>query len=165
MPTEAEHRALEAAHAAVAKIRPWSRGGVQAPHKPLLLLLALQRVQAGSPRLVDFNDIEHQLRDLIERFSEGAHRAHPEYPFWRLQRDRLWEIEQAESFPARQSNTDPPISALRKGHARGGLPREVHAALGADPAALLALADEVAARFFPGRVSEVFDAVGLDWVR
>ena len=35
-------------------IRRAQRDGVYAPHKPLLILLALARVQRGEPRLVEF---------------------------------------------------------------------------------------------------------------
>jgi putative restriction endonuclease len=145
----------------VAKIRPWSRNSQQAPHKPLLLLYALRRVQTGAPRLIDFNEAEKPLRDLIECFANGTGRAHPEYPFWRLQRDGLWEVEDAQTFPSRQSNTDPPLSVLRSRHARGGLPRQLDSVLREEPQEIVKLARTVAARFFPGRVGEMLSAVGF----
>jgi putative restriction endonuclease len=46
-------------------IRRAQRAGVYAPHKPLLILLALGRVQRGEPRQVEFAAIEHLLKQLL----------------------------------------------------------------------------------------------------
>jgi putative restriction endonuclease len=154
--------ALERALAAVDRMQPWRRGGEAAPHKPLLLLWAIRRLQLGRPRLVDFNDAEGELRDLIARFTPGRSRVHPEYPFWRLQADGLWNVEDAGSFPNCASNTDPPLSALREHHARGGLPGDLFDALRNDPSAAEAFALAVVRRFFDASDhAEVLVAVGF----
>lgn len=154
--------ALQRAVAAVERMQPWRRGAETAPHKPLLLLWAIRRLQMGRPRLVDFNDAEAELRDLIARFTPGRTRVHPEYPFWRLQADGLWEVEDAQSFPSRASNTDPPLTALRERHARGGLPADLHAALLQDASAAEAFALAVVRRFFDtSDHAEVLVAVGF----
>ena len=49
-------------------IRRAQRAGVYAPHKPLLILLALARVQRGEPRLVEFTAIDTPLRKLLAEF-------------------------------------------------------------------------------------------------
>lgn len=161
MPTSEHRQALDAAVTAIERLRPWTRQGTQAPHKPLLILVALRRASEGRVRLVSFPDVEAELRELIERFSDIDGRANAGYPFWRLQTDGLWEVEDASSFPSRQSNTDPPLSALRSRPARGGFPAVLDAALRAEPAELAKLAKLVASRFFPDRVDEVLGAVGL----
>ena len=51
-------------------IRRAQRAGVFAPHKPLLILLALARVQRGEPRLVEFAAIDDAL-------AHSADRGHP----------------------------------------------------------------------------------------
>ena len=162
MPKSEHSQALNAAVTAIDRLRPWSRGGMQAPHKPLLLLLALRRVAQGQPRLVAFPDIEGELRDLIERYSEIEGRANAGYPFWRLQADGLWEVVDASSFPARQSNTDPPLSVLRSRPAVGGFPASFDAALRANGGELSKLARLVADRFFPGQQDEVLRTVGIE---
>lgn len=161
MPTSEHRQALDAAAAAIERLRLWSRGEKQAPHKPLLLLVALRRASEEGSRLVAFPDIEGELRELIERFSDIDGRANAGYPFWRLQADGLWEVEDASSFPSRRSNTDPPLSALRSRPARGGFPSALYAALRAEPGELGKLARLVASRFFPGRIDEVLEAAGL----
>lgn len=140
--------AIRAAAAAIERMRPWTRGGAQAPHKPLLLLVALRRVKEGRPRLVAFPEVESELRDLIGRFSDVKSPPNAGYPFWRLQADGLWEVESADTFPTRASNTDPPLRELRDRPARGGFPIELDAALRADPDEVQRLATQVAHRFF-----------------
>jgi len=51
-----EHELLERAES----IQTWKQGGVRAPHKPLLLLLGLSRVQHDQPRLVSFQQVEDE---------------------------------------------------------------------------------------------------------
>ena len=57
----------------IANLNVWRRGDERAPHKPLLLLYALARVQRGEPRLIPFIDIERDLGRLLERFGPPRH--------------------------------------------------------------------------------------------
>jgi hypothetical protein len=107
---------------AIAGLRRWTREGMVAVHKPLLLLIAFDRVRRGLPRLVSFVELEPQLRALIAEFSPVPGPSHPEYPFWRLQADGLWDVLHAQDLPTRASNSDPPVSVLRERRIEGGLP-------------------------------------------
>jgi putative restriction endonuclease len=49
-------------------ITVWKHGGERAPHKPLLILYALARLQRGEPRPIPFDDIEKDLSDLLQDF-------------------------------------------------------------------------------------------------
>ncbi len=69
----------------------WSRGGQRAPHKPLLALLALARLQAGKPRWT-WSELKPALGDALHDYGPPGVRANPHYPFWRLQRDGVWEV-------------------------------------------------------------------------
>lgn len=142
------HAAIDAADAAIQRIRPWARGGVQAPHKPLLLLVALRRVEEGMPRLMAFPDVEPELRELIAQFSDVTSPPNAGYPFWRLQADGLWEINDAGTFSSRASNTDPPLRELRGRPALGGFPSHLEAALRAEPAGVQRLVGVIVSRFF-----------------
>lgn len=64
----------------IEKIRPWKRGDRRAPHKPLLLLLALGRIQRGESRLVAFSEVEDDLRRLLKKYGPSRQSYHPEYP-------------------------------------------------------------------------------------
>lgn len=78
------------------KLKVWKRGGQRAPHKPLLILLSLRRITAGSERLVRFADIERKLEKLPRDFGPHRRSYHPEFPFWYIQSGGLWEIPRVE---------------------------------------------------------------------
>jgi len=101
----------------------WKHDAQRAPHKPLLLLLTLGHYQQGGNRIIPFEDIEKQLRHLLEEFGPFRQSYHPEYPFWRLQGDGLWELENTEHILPTDSG-DPRITDLRKYNVKGGLLRE-----------------------------------------
>jgi hypothetical protein len=48
-----------------AELQTWKRDGERAPHKPLLILLALGRLQRGDDRLMSFVSIEKDLSQLL----------------------------------------------------------------------------------------------------
>lgn len=134
---------------AVKALRPWKRSGERAPHKPLLLLWALGRVQQGESRLVEFSDAEAPLRKLLTAYGPPRRSLHPEYPFWRLQTDHIWEVVGADGARSRASNTDPPVSELRRHHVRGGFPQPLAEVLAARPALVRRAARELLDRHFP----------------
>lgn len=47
----------------------WKKGDQRALHKPLLLLLALERIHTDSPRLTPFDQIETKLTQLLQDFA------------------------------------------------------------------------------------------------
>jgi putative restriction endonuclease len=73
-------------------IRRAQRAGVYAPHKPLLVLLALARVQHGEPRQVEYGQIDTQLKQLLSEFGPSSAPNSRHYPFWHLATDGLWEL-------------------------------------------------------------------------
>jgi len=103
----------------------WKRGDERAPHKPLLLLLALAWLRQGKPRLLPFAAYEKPLATLIGRFSTSKGAAHPEYPFWRLQADKLWEVPGGDALESRASNSDPKKSELLEKGIAGGFRDDV----------------------------------------
>lgn len=106
-------RPTPALDGAFASINTWRRGEQRAVHKPLLLLVALGRVQRGEPRLVAFREVEQRLRELLKAYGPYRKHDHPEYPFWRLQNDGFWEVPEADQLETRASNTDAKLTELR----------------------------------------------------
>lgn len=154
MPTRADLRA------AVDAIHTWSRGDQRAPHKPLLLLMALARVQRGDPRLIAFSDAEAPLKQLLIEFGRTDN-YQPELPFWWLQNDGLWEVPGGELLLKRKGSSAPTRTALRT--ASGGLPAEIDAALRDDPDLVRDLAHAVLDAHFPSSIHEnILSAVDLD---
>jgi putative restriction endonuclease len=147
-------------------IRPWRRGKQRAPHKPLLLLWMLARLQskgASSERLIAFSDLDRPIRDLLQEFCPTSKSQHPEYPFWRLQRDNIWEVRCEGTPRARKSNTDPLPSELRRTAARGGFTTTVHELLRGNPRLVVRAARLLLDEHFLDTDPEVVaKAVGLD---
>ena len=102
-------------------LQVWKRHGVRAPHKPLLLLLALGRVLNNKDRLVSYSEIEVPMKGLLRRFGPPRGSFHPEYPFSRLPRDQLWDIPGSENLfriPGREYR----VRELRDRDVKGGFP-------------------------------------------
>lgn len=110
----------------VESLNVWKRGDERAPHKPLLVLLALSRLAQGKPRLVPFSEIERPLKTLLERYGPPRKSQHPEYPFWRLQTDGIWTVPRAESLTRRKSNSDPLKTELIRKGIEGGFTEPVY---------------------------------------
>lgn len=145
----------------IEKLNVWSRRGERAPHKPLLLLLALGRLSRGEATL-PFSECEPQLTDLLREFGPGRQAYHPEYPFWRLQNDGLWVVSSTRPLASRRSNTDPPKSELRSGEAVGSFPEAIRERLLGDPSLVSEVAERLLAAHFPESLHpDILDAVGL----
>ena len=80
------------------RLNVWKRGGERAPHKPLLLLLAMGRTVRGEARLACYSEIEKPLTGLLKHFGPPRQAHHPEFPFGRLVKDELWEIPEEASL-------------------------------------------------------------------
>lgn len=144
----------------VAAINVWRRGDSRAPHKPLLLLLALGRVTRGEARLAGYgSDVEQQLTVLLERFGRPRVNHHPDQPYCRLPKDGLWEVPGIEDLPLTRGGTAS-VPALRE--TVGGFPDAAYELLRGDPTlvenAVRAVLD---AHFPPSLHSDIRGAVGL----
>ena len=78
----------------VKRLTQWRRGDRRAPHKPLLILIALAEVQRDGDRLTPFLQIDEKLSPLLKQFGPptAARQPKTEDPFRRLPKDRLWEL-------------------------------------------------------------------------
>ena len=103
----------------------WRRGDERAPHKPLLVLYALGQIQAGADRLIPFDQVEGPLTHLLEEFGPPRWSAHPELPFYHLQTDGVWEIEERFPLKRRKGSRNPLRPELRKWSIKGGFTNPV----------------------------------------
>lgn len=87
----------------------WKRGGQRAPHKPLLVLMALARLQAGQPPWT-WKRLRPALEEALLDFGTSG-RTNAHYPFWRLQRDGVWKVSQATSVELTTAG-DPKLGSL-----------------------------------------------------
>lgn len=140
----------------------WKRGTTRAPHKPLLVLYALGRIERGEDRLIPYRKVDEDLRRLLIDFGPPRKSHHPEYPFWRLQNDGIWEMPGEEKLERRKSNTDPRKSELLEKDVRAGFLEEIDARLREDPTLRERVAAEILHEHFPPTLHEdILDAVGL----
>ena len=114
----------------VAAIQRFASGGQRAPHKPLLLLTYLARVQSGAPRIMAYSALEQPLIEALDAFSSTPD-ARPHYPFKRLENDGLWEI--AAERPPLTGAGDLKLGWLRDHDPGAGIPIEDHELLLSTP--------------------------------
>jgi putative restriction endonuclease len=145
------------------RIRSWNRGDERAPHKPLLLLLALAQLQRGGARWLTYAEVEPRLRELLEDYLPERAAQHPEYPFWRLRNDGIWEIrEEAAIRPYLTAAGDAPPRLLRDCDARGGFTETLLASLSSRRDLVDHIAREILDRTFPPSLHEsILDACGF----
>lgn len=140
----------------VASIRQWSKGGLRAPHKPLLLLYAIGRLVRFGRSRVSFREAEEPLKQLLRAFGPSETGATPQYPFCRLANDGLWSVWMTDgSLPADDQPKDLRQSAV------GSLLPEFEMAL-ADPALQTAIVRYLLGEHFPSQMhDQLLAAVGL----
>ena len=145
-------------------LRTWKQGGFRAPHKPLLLLYALGQLCEDMPvRLVPFSQVESPLRGLLMDFGPPRKSFHPEYPFYRLTNDGIWELHGAEKARRRKSSSDYRKSELLKYNVKGGFTKKIYDQLSKDDALFRQAVRLLLDRNFPTSIhGDILQAVGID---
>ncbi len=142
-------------------INVWKSGGQRAPHKPLLLLLALGRASRGMPRQDSFAELKRPLEGLLTRFGPPRETLHPEHPFIRLRKDRVWEVDRFQDVPLNRSGDASPKFLVDEGIA-AGLPESLYALLVTTPGLIAEAAERLLVGHFPSSLhQDIRDAVGL----
>lgn len=147
----------------ITDLNVWKKGDQRAPHKPLLLLLALARVNnTHLSRLIPFDDIEKKLTQLLEDFGPSRASYHPELPFWHLQSDQIWEMPRASEILTQSSSISKKY--LRDNHVEAGFTQVVYELLKANPDLLQQVAMQLLEDNFPPSVhQDILDEIGLDF--
>ena len=141
-----------------AQLRQWTRIGVRAPHKPLLLLYALGRFQQDADGELRYSAVEEDLRGLLAEYGPG-NRTTPAYPFHHLVSDGVWEVR-TERGPGSPGTG---VRELRATGASGRLTPELRAALRREPSLLGRMTRVLLDRNFPPSLhGELCEAVGLE---
>jgi putative restriction endonuclease len=144
-----------------AKIVTWQSEGVRAPHKPLLVLLALGEWQRGR-HAIRFEDAQKTLSDLLRDFGPPRNVQHVEQPFWRLQNDNVWEVSTSASVQL-GADGSPSKRELLRVNATGRFTEDIRSALSTDAHAVSALAKFLLKAHFPESLhQDILDAVGLE---
>jgi predicted restriction endonuclease len=75
-----------------------------APHKPILILLLLERILNGHVNNFSFSELDHDLKKLLEKYGSNNASNTRNEPFWRLKNDGLVDIN-APTELLEQANT------------------------------------------------------------
>ena len=135
-------------------------GDIRAPHKPLLLLLALGRVARGKPRLVSYREAERHMKSLLGSFGQPK-KPRPEFPFGRLRNDGLWEIP-GDSRLSVTSSGDLSAKEMRERSIEGGFPEPAFELLASDPDLVAGATRGLLIEHFPRSLHEdIRNAVGV----
>ena len=148
---------------AVGDLKVWRSGGKRAPHKPLLILLALGELSRGNARL-KFSDICDRLTNLLKEFGPQRFSHHPEYPFWRLRHDEIWCVQAMGDLLARKNNTDATKKELLAAHATGSFTVCILRELNGYPELIAKSARFLLNENFPDSIHEdILDSIGLEF--
>jgi putative restriction endonuclease len=142
----------------VAHIRAWSKGGVRAPHKPLLLLYMLGRLQQLKANVpMAYSEAEKPLDALLAEFGP-PHPTTSVYPFHHLTSDGLWVVKTS----AGEGSPGATKTAMRQ--ATGELAPNFAADLLGKPDLLSAVAHYLLDENFPQTLhQDICDQVGLNF--
>lgn len=142
-------------------LRVFKDGDRRAPHKPLLLLVALGRLQRGEDRLAPYKVLVDALLPLLRSYAPPVIGSHqPELPYWHLQGDDLWEVPGADNLP-RQAGGFPRKGPLRETSA--GFDTDTFNALLKEPRLVEAAALHILERHFPHSLHRgLLETVGLE---
>lgn len=144
----------------IANLNTFRSGERRAPHKPLLLLIAIGALTQGKRELT-FSKIEGSLTPLLNAYAPPVRSRHqPELPYWHLMSDKLWIVDGAESFP-RQAGGFPKMGAIR--NSSGRLSDDLVELIESDPDSISAIVDIILDEHFPPSIHEdLVAAVGLE---
>ncbi|MDE0882479.1 MAG: HNH endonuclease [Myxococcota bacterium] len=131
----------------ISAIRVWQTGKARAPHKPLLLLAVLGRIQRGITGLHPFAELEEAVAPVLEDHAPTqTTKPQVRHPFWYLRSDGLWEIPNADAMEL-QVGGFPKAAAF--GSAQGRLPRSIEQVLIGDPNLLEQAVHRLLCEHFP----------------
>ena len=144
-------------------LRQWGSGGERAPHKPLLVLYAIGKLLRGEDRLISYtDDIEENLENLLREFGPRRDRYNPQFPFWRLQNDGIWEVTDADKIGLTPSG-DAHITDLRNYNVTGGFNETISEQLQNDSELVFEVIHILLEKHFPPSIHEdILQAVDIE---
>lgn len=151
---------LESVLRKISRLNTYRRGKRRAPHKPLLLLLAIGRLIHGR-RDLPFPEVERVLTPLLQTYAPAVTARHqPELPYWHLQSDGLWLLDNAADLP-RQTGGFPKMSGLRT--TSGRLTDDIAHVVMTDPVGTELIVERILEAYFPATIHEdIMAAVGIE---
>lgn len=141
----------------LSKLSIWKKNGQRAPHKPLLILLALAQLQQNHTAL-PYEFVREKLKKLLMEFGPPRRSYHPEEPFVRLTTDGIWRL----SDPVDKKHFSD--KQLLVEQVEGGFSEEVLALLQHNEAVMQELAELLLNEHFPETIhQDILDEISLDF--
>jgi len=131
----------------------WKSGDRRAPHKPLLVLLAIGYLQNEDQRLLSYKEVDPKLKELLTEFGTPRNDGNTHYPFWRLKNDGMWEVERGDELVLNSSG-GVRKTALREKDIRAGFQPEVYEFLKEHPSAVNKICSQLLDAHFPDTIHE-----------
>ncbi|KND60278.1 hypothetical protein BVER_05019 [Candidatus Burkholderia verschuerenii] len=139
----------------------WRSNGERAPHKLLLVLLALGLFSRGI-KDVSFREHEGKLNELLREFAPQRRTLYPVMPFVRLKNDDVWIVTTESTVDPIIRRNEVKKTELRELNATGQFSVDVQELFQRDPNAIDAIARLLLNAHFPESIhSDILDAVGL----
>lgn len=146
----------------VQNIEVWKRNGKRAPHKPLLILLALRYLISDHQHLIEYGKIEIELTELLKKYGPERKSYSPHYPYWRLKKDGIWTIPKKDELTVNSSG-DVSVVELRKKKIVAGFTKEVYKLISNNPSIYRNLVQLILDSNFPYSLhNEILEDIGLD---
>lgn len=136
-------------------------GDQRSPHKPLLLLLSLARIQQNKKRLMRFDQIETRLVRLLAEFGSISAKNTPQLPYWHLQSEGIWEIPNPIGILTLSGSVSKKF--LRENRVQAGFTQETFQLLNNDEDLIEQVAMLLLHSHFPQSLhQDILDEAGLD---
>lgn len=135
--------------------------GSRRPHRPLLVLYALGKLEEDVRKL-SFEQLDRDFDVILKEFGP-PHETSVKYPFWYLRKDDVWNVEDADKLPRRSGKKEPLVSAMRKQNTHGGFSEDVWTVLQENEALRREIAQMMLEKCFPATLhQDILDGVGLN---
>jgi putative restriction endonuclease len=133
----------------IAGVKVWKSGTEVAIHKPLLLLAILARASKGDSTRFLFKDLVEELEKALREFGPDRVSLHAEYPFWHLQDENFWVIDNKDGIPLSLGSSGPTKKALLDHKAVAVVPQPAWDTLSADPGFVEQLVTGILTNYWP----------------
>ncbi len=139
----------------------WKRGDQRAPHKPLVILYAIGKLLRGEESLL-YREMEEDIRNLLRKFGPTRRSYSPQFPFWRLQNDEIWQVSETDSITL-TSGGDPRVTDLRAYNVFGSFKNDIRTHLQNDSELTCEIVRIVLnGHFRPSLHTDILHAVGIE---
>ena len=125
------------------------------------ILYALGRLKRSDERLINFPAINDEVTRLLRDFGPFRKSYRPEFPFWRLQNDGIWQVTGTDGISINKSG-DVKKTELIERNAAGGFTPEIFDAIKTDEQLFRDIVQELLDANFPSSIhGDILQSAGV----